>query len=180
MLKQPWKPYAYSDLPPCCLLWTFLEETHWHMLVGALTAAALLALGSHETRLEDSLFYPTLTQTPIYQALWVSSLILFIDDFLWGKNLDESTWPSPAHLLTGTVPLDFTSLVCLEALAYQCASSFHWGSACPCFSLWCSQRASLMSAPLSWASPYYTLCTHQWPKCMQWFQHKTSKWCTHL
>lgn len=115
-----------------------------------------------------------------------SSLSVLPDLVQWRLPLREESWwkymaiPCPPSDWHRPVPLDFTSVVCLEALAYQCASSCRWGSACPCFSLWCSQRASLMSAPLSWASPYYTLCTHQWPKCMQWSQHKTSKWCTHL
>lgn len=89
-------------------------------------------------------------------------------------------WTSLARLMTGTVPLHFTSVVCLEVLAYQCVFSHRWGSACPCFPLWCSQRALLMSAPLSWGIPLlYPLHTPV-TKVYAVVSTHDIKWCTHL
>lgn len=136
------------------------------LLIGRCQLLPFLHLSSHEAGLQRIILSSFFTKPPF----GVTSLILYSDDFLWGKKLDykcmHSIYP-PSD--SGTVELGFYFCFICRHLSYQCPSSDPLGSACPRIPLWCSQRALLISAPLFWdVPPTTTFCTHKWPKCLRW------------
>lgn len=114
----------------------------------------------------------------------LSSLTLYSDDFLWGEEAWEYTpvfltthlliWGAD-HLWVLFLLFVWRSLFCQSPSSHPPKVLNY-----PHIHPRCSQRALLISALLSWDPPLPpTLCTHQWPKCVQWSHRSHQKWCLH-